>query len=302
MALSQVLFYATWYAWDGGGAWGPRFLNAALPFLCLPLAMIAPASARRRALLRATTVALVALTAPIQIGALGVNMNQLFGQPRPPSQALAHMQQAAAWVARAYEWGLAPGRVVLSHGFANTEGPGEALLPRWTLPEASIVVRPSQGSALLTLAASSCFVAPTPTALTVRVAGAVVAEGPACPGLVLRLLLPPGPAEVRLAAPPWRPAEAGIDRKGTLGVYLSAVEATEDGRALPLVGDRLPADPVPLATGDLRRHLGDRRVALWDIWWAYLPLMPLPTWAMWAVAAVWGGVALGCLAVSARFR
>ncbi|NTU85135.1 MAG: hypothetical protein HGA45_38205 [Chloroflexales bacterium] len=100
---------------------------------------------------------------------------------------------------------------------------------------------------------------------------------------------------MRLAAPAWRPAEAGIDRNGALGVYLGAVSAEAGGRALPLVGDRLPADPAPLATGDLRRHLGDPRVALWDIWWAYLPLMPLPTWAAWAVAAAWGGLAAACV-------
>ena len=293
MALSQVLFYATWFAWDGGGAWGPRFLNTVLPFLCLPLAALAPTTARQRVWLKIASVGLAVLTVPVQLGALSINLNQCLREAQASSQILAHLGLAYERMGRAYAWEWATGRVVLARGFAPSEGSGDALLPRWTLPEARIVVRPTKGSAKLTVAASSCYVATGPTALTVRVGEAVVANGPACPGRVYRLLLPPGPAEVRLTAPVWRPAAAGLDRAGELGVYLSAVTAEADGQALRLVGDRLPADPAPLATAALRRHLGDPRVALWDFWWAYLPLMPLPAWAAWLIGATWSGVAVG---------
>jgi hypothetical protein len=118
----------------------------------------------------------------------------------------------------------------------------------------------------------------------------------ACPGRVYRLMLPRGSTEVRLEAPAWRPAEAGIDREGELGVYVSAIVAESDGRALPLVGDRMPFDPVPMPVGKLRQRLGDPRIAVWDLWWAYLPLLPLPNWALWLIGVAWGGMAVSCLA------
>jgi len=36
----RVLFYARWWAWDGGGTWGPRFLVPLLPLLLVPLAFL----------------------------------------------------------------------------------------------------------------------------------------------------------------------------------------------------------------------------------------------------------------------
>lgn len=299
MALSQVLLYATWVSWDGAGAWGPRFLNTILPFLCLPLAALAAAPLGRRRWLRAAAVALAALTVPVQFGAIGVNMNQLFREPPPASQVLAHLGLAAERAGRAYERRAAPGRLVLLRGLGPSEGQGAALLPRWTLGEATLLARPAGGPATLTLAATSCFVATGPTELTLRLDGALLAAGPACPGRVYRLLLPPGASALSLAAPTWRPADAGIAREGELGVFLSAALLTADGQAQPLVGDRLPADPVPLGLGALRQHLGDPRVAAWDLWWAYLPLTALAPAAVWGIAAPWAALALACVAAGA---
>jgi hypothetical protein len=40
IALYYVLFNASYIIWDGGWTYGPRFLSPALPFLCLPLALL----------------------------------------------------------------------------------------------------------------------------------------------------------------------------------------------------------------------------------------------------------------------
>jgi hypothetical protein len=40
IALYYVLFNASYIVWDGGWSYGPRFLAPALPFLCLPLALL----------------------------------------------------------------------------------------------------------------------------------------------------------------------------------------------------------------------------------------------------------------------
>ena len=37
VALVTLVYYAAWWAWYGGWAWGPRFLVPTLPFLVLPI-------------------------------------------------------------------------------------------------------------------------------------------------------------------------------------------------------------------------------------------------------------------------
>jgi hypothetical protein len=303
LPLSQLLLYATWYAWDGAGAWGPRFLNVALPFLCLPLAALAaeprPRMRGARAL-GALALALSLMTAPVQLAALSINMNQVFTAPGgdAPSQIGAHLRLLAGRLGRAYERHIAPARLVLLSGFAPSEGAGAALLPRWSLPEARVVARAGAGGAALTLAADSCYAAPAPAALTLRLGGRTIAAHVPCPGRVYRALLPPGTSTLDLASPGWSPAAAGVARDDqALGIYLRHLGASGVGGPLRLVGDRLPAEPLPIDAGALRQRLGDPRVAIWDFWWAYLPLLPLPAAARALVATVWGGAALISLGV-----
>lgn len=282
---ANVLFYATWYAWDGAGAWGPRFLNVALPFLCLPLAAL-----RWSRPLSVAAVVLAALTVPAQVAGLSVNMNRLFqATPAPPSQLGAQFALVVEDAERAYERFFAPGRVVLLRGWSHSEGAGDALLPRWSLPDAVILVR-SAAPAGLTLAVDGCYVAPAPTAPTLRVNGTDTGGPIACPRRLYRVLLPPGSSRIELAAPPWRPAAAGIEREGELGIYVTSLSAA-GARALTLVGDRFPADPVPLGRHAMVRHLSDPRVATWDFWWSLMPLMPLGVGDARLVATVWGGLA-----------
>jgi len=44
---ARLIFYASWYGWDGGESWGPRFLVPILPLLVLPIAFL-PAWVRPR--------------------------------------------------------------------------------------------------------------------------------------------------------------------------------------------------------------------------------------------------------------
>jgi hypothetical protein len=266
-------------------------LNVVLPFLCLPLAALD--NGKRRPWLRPTAIVLALITLPIQMAALAINMNQLFLAAEPPRiQTLAHMQLLGERVERFGERHFAPSRIVMLRGFSNTEG-GDSLLPRWTLPEATIVVRlPPRSPALLRLEATTCFVLPTPTPLQVRLNGTLIADAPGCPQRVYRLLLPAERSALILTAPPWRPSDAGIDRDETLGVFLTELRADTNGAALPLVGDRLPLEPFPIGARAIDRQLSDPRNTVLDFWWAYLPLMPLPEASRLFIALIWGGVAL----------
>lgn len=292
---AQVVFHASWHAWDGGGAWGPRFLTPILPLLCLPLAALWSAPRSRTRWLYLPTATLAVFTLAVQAGALGVNMNQWFGARLPPAQVFAHLGATGEGLVRLYERHLAPGRVVLLRGFAPSEGAGEAQFPRWTTGNARIRVRPSGAPVTLTVAATTCLVATGPPPLTLAIGEVSVSDRP-CPGRIYRLPLPPVTTEVRLVSPTWRPASVGIPRDEELGVYVSWIEARAGKERLPLVADRLPLDPVSLHPGALRWRLSDWRIPVWDFWWAYLPLSTLPPASVRGITAAWGGLALASVA------
>ncbi|MCX7790682.1 MAG: hypothetical protein N2378_08585 [Chloroflexaceae bacterium] len=294
LAGAQVVFHASWYAWEGGGAWGPRFLPPILPLLCLPLAALWSVPRSRARWLYVPTAILAVFTLAVQAGALGVNMNQWFGARQPPAQVFAHLNATGEGLTRLYERHLAPGRVVLLRGFAPSEGADEAQFPRWTTGDARIRVRPSGAPVTLTVAATTCLVTTGPPPLTLVIGEVRIADTP-CPGRVYRVPLPPVTTEVRLVSPTWRPVSVGIPRDEDLGVYVNWIEASSGTHRLPLVGDRLPLDPVSLHPGVLRWRLSDWRIPVWDFWWAYLPLSTLPPASVQAIMAAWGGLALASI-------
>ena len=59
---ARLLFYASWWGWDGGDSWGPRFLVPVLPVLVLPLAFVS-----RRVPLRVAISALAAMSIAIEL-------------------------------------------------------------------------------------------------------------------------------------------------------------------------------------------------------------------------------------------
>ncbi len=74
VVLGNLAFYAPWYLWWAGHAWGPRFLVAILPFSALALAPAVEAATRRRAL--ALALGALALTSvAVQILGVAVDFN-----------------------------------------------------------------------------------------------------------------------------------------------------------------------------------------------------------------------------------
>jgi len=72
--LSNLAFYAPWYLWWAGHAWGPRFLVAILPFAVLALAPALEAASRRRTLALALG-ALTIISVAVQILGVAVDFN-----------------------------------------------------------------------------------------------------------------------------------------------------------------------------------------------------------------------------------
>jgi len=72
--LSNLAFYAPWYLWWAGHAWGPRFLVAILPFAVLALAPALEATSRHRTLALALG-ALAVISVAVQILGVTVDFN-----------------------------------------------------------------------------------------------------------------------------------------------------------------------------------------------------------------------------------
>ncbi|MDX2140700.1 MAG: hypothetical protein SF123_21635 [Chloroflexota bacterium] len=70
LIIAQIATYASWWSWDGGIAWGPRFLLPVLPLMALCLAPVVE-RAFARAAWRVVLIALTILSIGVQIlGAL----------------------------------------------------------------------------------------------------------------------------------------------------------------------------------------------------------------------------------------
>jgi hypothetical protein len=128
---------------------------------------------------------------------------------------------------------------------------------------------------------------------------ALLSDVQPCPGRIYRLLLPPGASQIGLSSPGWEPvgtAEGQADRRG---VYVAELSVSAGGRQIAIEGDRLPAEGMPIQAAAMRTWMGEVRLPLWDYWWAYLPLLPLPASVALAIGVGWAGVALTCLAAGA---
>lgn len=123
VSAATLLFYAKFIIWHGDGAWGPRYLNTALPFMALPLAALLGHGSR---VARGALLVALALAVPVQLGGVMVNLNAYLGLQRDakqryfvPSQSpiLGHLRLAGAQLATSYAVRLAPGTLALAEGF-----------------------------------------------------------------------------------------------------------------------------------------------------------------------------------------
>jgi hypothetical protein len=313
LALATLLFYGKVTFWHGDGAWGPRYLNMALPFMALPLVSVADAALSGRRAPALALAAALALAVPVQFAAEAINLNAYLGVQRDagkryfvPDQSpiLGHLRLAAAQLGLGYNLALAPDSIALRDGFSYSEGDraSDAQLPRWTLPSARIDLRPPRaGDLRVALDISGCRPAPVPPAtITLRLGDALIGELAACPARHIALLLPARPARLQIDSPAWQPADAGVDREGPLGIYLSQAAAWADDAPLALRGNPVPIPPLPAGPFALRQWASDYRYGHWDGWWWYLAHSGLPAAPSLALGIAWASVAISLIAFGAR--
>lgn len=73
IVLTNLLFFATYERWPGGGAWGPRHLLLITPFIVLPLASVLETVSHKRNVLSLLLATLIALSVVVQIPGVSVN-------------------------------------------------------------------------------------------------------------------------------------------------------------------------------------------------------------------------------------
>lgn len=312
MALSHVLLYAKWVAWDGAGAWGPRFLNAVLPFMVLPIAAYLNTLRGRHTPLRTgLLVALVLVTVPVQFAGLAINMNAFFSETRSTetsyyrvadSAIVGHLRFAKRQLQTLYDLHAAPNSVVLLDGFAYSEG-RPAQVPRWTLPEATIRVRGQSSVAALTVGLNNCAVQPGPSHVALEAGRQpLVLNVQPCPPRAYHVLVPAKRNVVRLAATAWDPAAVGIERDGPLGVLVQWVTAESASSVLTVQGELVPIPPMPTGQSSLRRWTSDHRFGHWDFWWWYVAYSPISGNLKVLFGSIWLFTAVGAIAWGARQR
>jgi hypothetical protein len=311
MALGHIVFYAHWIAWHGAGAWGPRFLIMALPFFVLPLAAFLSTLRGWRTPLRTAALALTLLLAvPVQIGGVAINYTAYRSLPGERSYyrisdsvLVAHLSLAAQQVRQAYDTHVAPGSVGLVRGFAYSEGQRSQgqQVPRWTLPRATISLRPPDGEhMLLRVQLNGCLPEGlAPAQVTLRLDGEPLLIDTPCPTKAYQMLLPTRRATLTLSSTAWSPPDVGITREdGPLGVRLQALYVAVDGQELPIQGALVPVAPLPSGAGpvSIREWVSDYRYGHWDFWWWYLAHSGFPIVPSMLLAALWFALALGMVA------
>ncbi|HET8626360.1 MAG TPA: hypothetical protein VFL91_03020 [Thermomicrobiales bacterium] len=313
LVLTHLAFYARVPYWHGDVAWGPRYLDFALPLLVLPLAAgfawLGRQSRGRRRVLGGVAALVVVAAVAVQLLGVLVNFDTVYNRVAtgsrywtatnaPPYVAARLLgERVGAWAGVRYPRadGVIPGA-----GFdaLNEDDP---LWPRFLPAEAALRVHaggagPVAGALLYEDARER---RDPPLRLTILVDGRPAADARETPAPESG-----DPHAYRLAFT-IRPADAGgrdftvtirNDSYAQLGpTRLLAFAATQDGAALPV--HRRPL-LLPFPPGDAARwswFLTDRNQHLVDLWPWYAGILHLPARLTRLLAA---GAALAAAALA----
>ena len=295
LIASQVLLYAGWIAWDGGGVWGPRFLVPIVPYallLCSGLWYAAPALA--------TTIARPLLAVSIVINILGCavnfNIDSNLPIPRPPP-IVAHAQ--IAW----QRWSAAvipSASCVLQHGWYPSEAADGYLYQR-SGATADITCRlPAMTHITLWTDDRRPANAP-PSNFTITVNTQQPLPIPMGNIRIVHLLAPRDLTHIRFQSTPWNPVTiAYSDRNDDLGPTILALTSR------PTAATVLNAAVAPIPTPAKARwawHYDPTNRHMLDWWGWYTTMTSLAPWyaQLW-VAWISGVLGMCGLAVWPAYR
>lgn len=288
LIISQVLFYAGWNAWDGGGVWGPRFLIPIVPFglmLCAGLWL------RSHAMAKGLAMPILAASIVINILACAVNFNIDSNLPlprTPPILAHAHI----AWH-RWYMAAIPANTCVLGAGWFPSEAQ-DGYLEQRSGAHATITCR-TQALTHLIITLDDRRPANAPdSAMAISIHGAAVMPLPTQQIRTVHVLAPQTVTTLQITNQPWNPVRIGSsDRNDDLG------PAVIDIQAHPALSAVYNAAIAPMPEQPKRRwawHYDPTNQHVLDWWGWYLPFTTLAPWytAIWIICIGLVGLMCGC--------
>jgi hypothetical protein len=99
VVLANLVFYARWYEWWGGGVWGPRFMVPVLPFMALGIPAV---------LVRARSIAQRCLIGALALVSVGIQVLSMI----VPVGAYVQRMEASAELFERYLWSPADSPIV----------------------------------------------------------------------------------------------------------------------------------------------------------------------------------------------
>ena len=322
--LSHLLLYARWGEWQGGGVWGPRFLLPVVtPLLLLAAGLFASTptviarksvpsvdekiggAGLRRALSRALCGVVLVVGFVGNLGGVLLHFGTYVVAPAPADKlySLAGSPLVGHWRTLAERWGryaAPPPLCRLGDGLYPTEDPAGAPLPRRTGATGVLrCVAPGGGRLAFTLDDRRPPQAP-PSELRLLLGGQALAP-PQGQLRAYQMLLPPGAAQLTIAARTWNPLAVGFsERDDTLGPQLAALRGvTAAGAALAVVDTAV----APLPTRARPRwawYYDPPNQHLADHWAWFLPRSELAGPGAWLLAGLVLALGTGCALAGAR--
>jgi hypothetical protein len=287
LSICYTFLHAGRTAWEGGAAWGPRYILALLPVWLLPLAALWDALGSQRRALALFSLP-VALSFIVNLLGILVNFNTyyndtalregslLFGSPSPIA---AHWNLLNERLASA---NYPDDHCALQEGFYPTEGGEGTLLPRRSGAQAQLSCRTSSPSKLELLLDDRRPPDAPVGELSLAWNGREVAGMQPGQQRLLTFFLPEGKTSFSLQSTTWNPAEIGFsERDDQLGVALMALNASHfDKSNLTLLDTSIE----PLPSHAVKRwawYYQPSNQHLFDMWWWYLPRSEIGLGGAW---------------------
>ncbi|MEY3989215.1 MAG: hypothetical protein RI985_296 [Chloroflexota bacterium] len=272
--------------WHGDGAWGPRYLMLAMPFMVWPLgAVYQRLSTLRPTIRRAVLIPLIAATVIVQIAGLSINLNAVIIDTRneraryfepASSPIVGHWRALWRQISRDVNALTQPG--VTLTGWSYSEGNRETnqQFPRYASSNARIVVSARGGDYPQLMATyHSCLDATNQMQIDLVLNERLMQRATACPPRQMRLLLARGTSTVTVQS-------AGVQIAGlpqhewyeTLSASVLSLTVYDGGTVAPVWANPTPPSRMPDTPNSMRVWASDIRSGFYDYWWYYLIAVP----------------------------
>ena len=308
--LSQVLLYASWGEWPGGGVWGPRFLLPVVaPLLLLAAGLWLPklnGPSQRATNLGRLMIGVLGLAGFAgNLGGVLLNFGTYVVTPTPSDKiySLTGSPLVGHWLLLGERWGrfAAPAPVCwLGEGLYATESLDGAPLPRRTGATGTFRCTTPGTRLSFTLDDRRPPTAPV-SVLRLLLNGQPLAAPPPGQLRTYRLFLAPGTFSLTIAVRTWNPLAVGFSpRDDALGPQIGGLEGVTTAGVTVAVVDTAVA-PLPLrARPRWAWYYDPPNQHLADHWAWYLPRAELADWQAWVLAGL--VLTMGGMAVAGGLR